>query len=349
LRVLTLRVVTLSPQWQDAYKHFLLSCETSLIYHSVEYRDFLEQIAGGEPEYLLALDDRDKICGALPLFFKTGAHGTICNSLPFFGSIGGLVGATAEARSALLARFNRRIAEPEIAAATVIENPLERRDNDDIKRDITDFRIGQVTPLDGDGDIADRLMSIFHQKTRNMVRKAEKSGIKVNVDNTAFGFLEKVHNENMAAIGGLVKPPAFFALVQQRFAPGHGRRLYVATHEGRTVAAALMLYFNKTVEYFIPVIRSEFRQFQPLSLIVYQAMIDAARDGYRTWNWGGTWQSQEGVYHFKKRWGTQDRKYTYYTRIKNRKVLMLSREEILREYPWYFVVPFAALQSPKAP
>jgi len=344
-----LRVTILNPALDRAYEDFLLSHETSLIYHSPSYRDFLQDVAGGEPKYLLALDHQDSIRGALPLFFKRGPHGTVCNSLPFFGSIGGLVGATPEARSALLAQYNRFIADPEIATATIIENPLDRRDNDDIKRDMTDYRIGQITPLPDSGDIAAALMSMFHPKTRNMVRKAEKSGILVEVDETAYDFLEDVHEKTISALGGIVKPPAFFKFVQKHFASARSRRLYVARHEGELVAALLVLYFNKTAEYFVPVTRSDFRQLQPLSLIIYRAMIDAGRDGFRTWNWGGTWQSQEGVYHFKKRWGTQDRRYTYYTRIKNRKLLKLTREEILREYPWYFVLPFASLHSQMPP
>jgi hypothetical protein len=340
-----LRIVTLSAERQSDYDRFLIQCESSLIYHSTAYCDFLQKLAGGMPNYLLALDQNNEICGALPLFFKQGRYGTICNSLPFFGSIGGVVGNNAQARTALLTRYREVIAQPDIATATIIENPLETRGNNDIVHDVTDWRIGQVTPLDGEGAPADRLMAAFHQKTRNMIRKAEKSAITVDIDESAYGFLEGIHKENIGALGGMVKPPAFFELVQERFVAGSHRRLYVARQDGEMIAAALMLYFNETVEYFIPVIRSEFRQLQPLSLIIYRAMIDASNDGYRWWNWGGTWPSQEGVYRFKKRWGTEDRNYKYYTRINNRGLLTLSREEILREYPWYFVVPFDALQT----
>ena len=344
-----MRVVVLNPEMDEAYQNFLLGSETSLIYHSPSYRDFLQDVAGGEPKYLVALDQDGGISGALPLFFKKGPHGTVCNSLPFFGSIGGLVGATPEARAALLTQYNRLIAEPDIATATIVENPLERCDNDDVKRDMTDYRIGQITPLPASGDIAADLMSMFHQKTRNMVRKAEKNDFEIEVDETAYDFLEQMHRETISALGGIVKPPSFFNFVQKHFAPGQMRRLYVARYQGELVAALLMLYFNKTAEYFVPVTRSDFRHLQPLSLIIYRAMIDAARDGFRIWNWGGTWQSQEGVYHFKKRWGTQDRRYTYYTRIKNRKLLKLTRDEILQEYPWYFVLPFASLHSQSIP
>ena len=264
-----MRVVVLEREMDEAYQRFLLHHETSLIYHSSAYRDFLQDVAGGEPEDLIALDERDEICGALPLFFKSGPQGTVCNSLPFFGSIGGIVGATPQARSALLVQYNRIIAGPKIATATIVENPLDRYDNDDIKRDMTDYRIGQITPLPGLENLEGSLMEMFHQKTRNMVRKAEKNDFVIEIDETAYDFLESIHRETISALGGIAKSSSFFEFVQKHFPAGQMRRLYVARHRGELVAALLMLYFNKTAEYFVPVTRSDFRHFQPLSLIIY--------------------------------------------------------------------------------
>jgi hypothetical protein len=347
MKAMRVRIVELGGAHDDAYREFLRRIETSLVYHTPTYREFIAELAGGVPEYLLALGDDGAVRGALPLFLKHGRHGTVCNSLPFFGSIGGAIGDDEAARAALVAHYNRRIEAPEIAAATVIENPLETRGNGDFAHDLTDYRIGQVSILDGPGDADERLMASFHYKTRNMIRKAEKSGVAVEIDEGAYDFLERTHVENIGSIGGLVKPPAFFELIQRKFRPGTDRRLYVARHEGQPIAACLMLYFNRTVEYFIPVIKVEHREKQPLSLVIFQAMVEAARDGYRWWNWGGTWQSQEGVYRFKKRWGTRDRNYFYYTRVRNHELPHLSREEILAAYPYYFVLPFAAL-TPRA-
>ena len=192
-------------------------------------------------------------------------------------------------------------------------------------------------------------MGMFHQKTRNMVRKAEKNDFVIEDRRNGLRFPRKHPRETISALGGIAKSVIVFRICRKHFPAGQMRRLYVARYRGELVAALLMLYFNKTAEYFVPVTRSDFRHLQPLSLIIYRAMIDAARDGFRVWNWGGTWQSQEGVYHFKKRWGTQDRKYTYYTRIRNRKLLKSTREEILRDYPLYFVLPFASLHSQPMP
>jgi hypothetical protein len=74
-------------------------------------------------------------------------------------------------------------------------------------------------------------------------------------------------------------------------------------------------------------------------------MVDAAKRGFEWWNWGGTWRSQKGVYGFKKRWGTGEFPYYYYTRVYDQKLLQCSKEEIIREYPYFYVVPFDVLSG----
>lgn len=54
----------------------------------------------------------------------------------------------------------------------------------------------------------------------------------------------------------------------------------IASLDGRPVAALLLLYFNRTVEYFAPVIEHEYRSRQPLSFLIWQGMLDAVHRGY---------------------------------------------------------------------
>jgi len=81
-------------------------------------------------------------------------------------------------------------------------------------------------------------------------------------------------------------------------------RLYfkVTVQQSREVMPQhLLFYYGKTIEYFTPVFRNEYRSYQPMSLLIYQAMVDGAKAGYERWNWGGTWENQEGVYRFKSK------------------------------------------------
>jgi hypothetical protein len=180
-----------------------------------------------------------------------------------------------------------------------------------------------------------------------MIRKGEKSGIEWNIsdDRKDLDFLIDTHRENVGKLGGIYKDKNFFEIVIDNFLPGKEYKLFVAYLDGRPIAALLLFYFNKTVEYFTPVIKEEYRSLQPLSKLIYEGMKDALKDGYKHWNWGGTWKAQEGVYRFKKRWGTSDYPYFYYTKIYDKGLLDLSKEELLSEYPHFFVLPFDKLNS----
>ncbi len=188
-------------------------------------------------------------------------------------------------------------------------------------------------------------MASFHQKTRNMVRKAEKLGVEISVENDMLDFVHEIHVQNMQAIGGIAKAKRFFTTLPMYFKSNKQFRIYVARINGEPVAAVLLFYFNKTVEYFTPVIRAEFRNTQALSGAIFRAMYDASEVGFRWWNWGGTWTTQEGVYLFKKRWGAKDLSYRYYVKIHDKSLTQRSRRQILDQYPNFYVLPFRLLEQ----
>lgn len=340
-----MRIEALTPDFAERYEAFLLARPETLLYQSWRYQSLLIGLLGCRQQGLLALDEDDHIQAALPLMAMDGPLGTVLNSLPFYGSNGALVGEDPAARAELVAAYRRLVQVPGMAASTVIENPLAPCGADGLAHDLTDERIGQLTPLPAAGDKEAALMQSFHYKTRNMVRKAEKLGVEVVVDNETMSFLVDVHEENMREIGGLAKSRNFFDSLPQYFRPGHDYRLYVARLGSEPLAAVLVFFYNRTAEYYTPVVRKEYRASQALSAAIFRAMCDASAQGYAWWNWGGTWLSQDGVYRFKSRWGTQDLPYRYFTSVHNPAVLKASRAELLVSYPSFFTVPFSALSA----
>lgn len=357
---MTVRVVPLEPALEEAYERVVLSAPHSFIYASLAYRDFLRRLVpAARARYLVALRG-GRAVGVLPAFLLRDAEGRgVLNSLPFYGSNGGVLvdpGAPdpEPVWRALLGAFEE-IAEGErVAASTLVSHPLDESAAvyaAHARHDLVDERIGQLSPLPaGCADAAERaarLMEAFHQKTRNAVRKAEKSGVQVSApdDPELLRTLAGLHRENMEAIGGAYKEwPVFQALAG---ALRHGRdyRVYAARVDGETVAALMVLFHNGTAEYFVPATRAEFRALQPMSLLVYHAMQEAAARGCRWWNWGGTWTTQAGVYQFKSRWGTVDRPYRYFTRVLDPAVLGRTPAELLAAFRYFYVVPFSALEA----
>lgn len=339
-----MKIEILNKNRYPLYDDFLHTHHESLLYYSLKYKDFLEELLGCESRYQLAVED-EKITGVFPLMKKDGPLGSVYNSLPFYGSNGGIISSDPRAFRLLTAEYNRILAGEGVAAGTVVGNPLSAVDFSLLDYDLTDKRIGQWTPLPDAAEPEKDLMARFDSSARRNIRKALKSGITSETDPAMMDFLMDVHTRNMTAIGGKAKKDIFFKLIPRHFDAGTDYNIYVARLENQPVAALLLFYFNNTVEYFTPAVLEEYRSLQPLALLVQRAMIDAACKGFHWWNWGGTWVTQEGVYRFKKKWGAVDKEYTYHTKINNKEIYNRSKEELLRFYDNFYVVDFSKLHA----
>jgi hypothetical protein len=349
-----MRIEILNGETEEQYENFLLRNDLTLLYYSNKYRRLLKQFLQADDYYFIALNDRDEIIGVLPTFLKLNKkYGNILNSLPFYGSNGGIIEFSHEQdlRSSLLDAFYELAEQQRCVTATLITSPFE--ENNDFYRKFArytfcDERIGQLTKLPTEDEhFEEKLFDSFHAKTRNMIRKARKNDLKVLEQNTtqALYFLAEVHKKNIEAIKGVAKPKYFFELIPQIFKSSDDYKIWVAYFKDRMpVAALLLFYFNKTVEYFTPAIVAEYRQLQPLSLLIFESLKDAVQNKYVWWNWGGTWLQQTNLYRFKKRWAAVDRIYYYYTKIYKNEILSVGKEIILEEYPYFYVAPFNKLK-----
>jgi hypothetical protein len=350
-----IRVEDLSPETETEYQAFLLRDPRTMIYGCVEYRNFLSRAVGGTANYLLAIDEHGDIVGSLPFFcLETTGVGKVINSLPWYGSHGGCIvedPRAGEARKALVDEYRLRIDKSDVLSATLVLTPQEEAFLPEYRANLApsaeDRRIGQVTTLPTQSDLVEaQLEAVLLQKTRNLVRKSLKQGFSLRDrdDDDAWRFLFETHVENMREVGGKHKPWGHFLSLRE-IMPAEFRRLLVAEIDGTLVAGLLLLYFNKTVEYVIPVIKYEYRSKQPLSFLIWHGMVDAIRTGYAWWNWGGTWASQTSLHHFKAGWGAIDMPYTYViTSSPSGRARLLANQEHLGDlFPFFYTYPYDKL------
>ncbi len=273
------------------------------------------------------------------------------NSLPFYGSHGGAISVDIEVKRALVRRLHALAKERNSLSTTVVTSPFEKNldvYDVDVGLQFRDERIGQITELTVSGDNADdAVMAMIPSKTRNMIRKASKSGVSVSRQKFPgiTDFLHQTHEANMNEVGGRSKPRRFFDLIDEEFDYGRDYEIYTGWIDDVPVAAMLLFYFDRYVEYFTPVVVKEYRTYQSLSLLIYRAMVDAVLNGKSYWNWGGTWKEQAGVYRFKKSWGAIDFPYQYFTNIYDESILNKTKNELLCAHPYFYVLPFSALEA----
>lgn len=333
------QIIKLTKEIEYKYENFLKNNKSSLLYYSLKYRNFLIELLDCKAEYLIAVDT-DKIRGVLPLMStKSGKYGKVLNSLPYYGSNGGIIADNKNIYELLLKHYQGMTEN--ISASVYITNPLQQDHNPVLKYDLIDKRIGQWT------DISDteNIMQSFDSSARRNIRKAINSRVKVFIDSSKIDDLKKIHQDNMNSMGGKAKTDKFFQLINKHFEQNKDYKIYIATINDQIIGALLLFYYNNIVEYYTPAVVEEYRSFQALPLIVYQAMIDASLEGFKWWNWGGTWLTQDGVYKFKKKFGAVDKEYKYFIKINNKEIYNSTKAELLSEYDNFYIIPFDKLKE----
>lgn len=347
----------LSEKDNENYNNFLLKNDGGLLYYSTNYKKLLEKYIGLDSYYFLAKNKVGEIVAVFPIMiFENLKYGKVANSLPYYGSNGSIIVDESLSKESVKKLYEvltnvvlRKIKEENCVASTFITNPLipgvSNWFKENLEYDFTDYRIGQITSLPKVSEELDQvLMKCFSKPRPRNIKKAIKSGVTIRFSNEKvdMDFLFEIHKENIEAKGGIAKERSFFNDVMEVFGED-GYKIVIGECEGKKIAALLIFYFNKTVEYFTPATLGEYRSIQPSSLLIFEGMKDAIQKGYSYWNWGGTWQSQKGVYDFKKKWGAEDYNYEYYTMLYDKSLLNLSANELTQQFNHTFVVPFNQL------
>jgi len=355
-----MNIELLTEDREDEYNHFLLKSKDSFLLNTLKYRDLLEWITKAKSMYLVALENNE-IIGALPTFLKENKKfGNVLNSLPWYGSNPGIIIDPSiknkdSVKHNLFNVFKYLAEDNKCVTSTMISRPFENIWNmfKYYNFRFLDSRAGMFTDLPvGSNKIEDDLMEIYHSKTRNLVRKAMKNDIVIthSAEKINIEFLADLHKRNMEAVNAPPKGLDFFNKISEIFSYDQDYRIYIARKDGVNIGALLVLYFNNTVEYYTPAVEVDYRTYQPLNLLIFEAMKDMTKMGYTYWNWGGTIpETMAGVYHFKKRWGSRESTYYYFINSYNdeklEKILGQNKNTIIEEYPHFYVVPFDNLKG----
>jgi len=338
---------------EPAYAALLQADPFSRLSHTLEFHRFLSATVGGEAVVMVAETEAGRLVGAMPWFRQQVAGlGTLMNSLPWEVRPGGCVGVTDPAvRAQLLARFLDEFRQSDCLGATLILTPDDQAHVEQYRRDLSprteELRITQITQLPEEGpNLAKRLEAFLPSKTRNMVRKAHKYGFSelLTDEDWAWDFLYDEHAINIERLGGVIKPRQHYQNMRTHVPPDR-RRLSIAMLDGTPVSAMMVLKFNRTIEYTIPVTRQDYRPMQPMSFLIWRAMLDLIAQGFRFWDWGQSQLTQTSLRQFKASWNGMDRRSSILILAKDEFVdaLRADRGAIARTFPNYYLYPFREL------
>ena len=248
---------------------------------------------------------RGRIAGVLPLVtFSSRLFGRFAVSLPFV-NYGGVVADSDDARDALL---HAAIAETTARGGAYLELRHTCRTFPSLvaKHHKVAMRVTLEKTADGQWQGLDR-------KVRNQVRKAEKSGLRVDIGGAEqLAAFYDVFSRNMRDLGTPVYGIRWFEEVLAAFPSSS--RVFVVRHDARPVAASLVHWHRGTIE--VPW-ASSLREFNPLcaNVLIYWEMVRFAIErGFGVFDFGRSTPG-EGTFHFKRQWGAEpsDLVWEYWT------------------------------------
>lgn len=185
------------------------------------------------------------------------------------------------------------------------------------------------------------LLEQMTQKGRYNIKVAEKAGVHVRRgtpgDLKAFyAVLEETGGRDGFGVHKLAFYEDFVRIL------GSSARLYVAEHEGKLIGGILVTLFGGTATYYFGASSNEDRKVMAPYLLQWTALLDAKKEGYKTYDFLGIAPEEEarhvlaGVTQFKTRFGGKRvayegarvfvyRKLWWAVRICVKKLLTLSR------------------------
>jgi FemAB-related protein (PEP-CTERM system-associated) len=290
----------------DRWQQFVRECAEASLFHRIEWKNVLEGVFGHRPHYLLA-ERGTAIVGVLPLAeVRSLLFGHALVSLPF-AVYGGAAVADEAAREALhgaAVKLGRELGvrHVELRNRLQCEPEWPRQDL------YATFR--RTLFADADANFA-----AIPGKRRNMIRKAEKGGLRAEVE-AKFDRLYPLYADNVHRHGTPPVSRRYFEEVAR--ALGRDQEvLTVVNSRGRPLASAFLMYFRDEVTPYYVGDCLEGRQMAANDFMYWQIMRRAVERGCRVFDWSRS-KKGTGSYEFKKLWGFEPTPLHYHYALLDR-------------------------------
>jgi len=354
--------IKITKYYPDDLNSLVSDCPWGSFYHTTYNVEILKAVTPAQIQFITCYHNYEPV-GGIAYAVQTGFLGNVVNCLPYFGSYGDAL-VTGDAprgtEESVYAKLIKQCSGIDALCLNVITSPFaDTLHHEKVKECLSptfiDKRSCQISCLpeyrgENRENYSEKILSMLQGRARTAYRKIQKSDFeyrRCSTEQEALQFAQ-IHKANIEAKGGQFKSAEFFLKTfEMSQAKPDNVELAAMFDRGKLIAGIVLFRFNDTVEYHTTCLLDEYRSIGPLNRIIVEKMIDAGMSGYRFWNFGGTWKTQEGVYLFKKSFGAGDRNYYYYTVFFRdvERIKKMSPKEILKGYPFCYVIPFSEFET----
>jgi len=288
----------------DAWNELVNSCDDSKIYHLYQWSALLEKVHGHKLIYLQ--DDN----GVFPLaYIKSLIFGNRLISLPF-ADYGGPCTQGEKIAKRLMVECQEVAQELDVDFIEV-RCPDSRyfetfKEQGFVRRD---EYLTFILPLDRK---IEELWKGIGDKNRNMVRKAEKSGVQV-VEAKSKADLENFYRLYLKTMKRLGSPPQPFKFFERMWDLFHPQNLMIplAKYEEIYIAGGLFLLHNGIIHHAYSCSLEEYLRLAPNDLIQWHIIEWGNEHGFSYLDFGRSRENAGNVL-FKRRWGGDLVKMPYF-------------------------------------
>ena len=160
----------------------------------------------------------------------------------------------------------------------------------------------------------DQIFSRFKSNTRRNINKAVKEGVRVEIGDTLGSVKSyyRLHCITRRDHGLPPQPFAFFKKIHENvIAAGNGFNV-LAFLKNLCVAGAVYLDFGKTAIYKFGASNKKYQHLRPNNLVMWEAIRECVKRGFRTLSFGRTETDNEGLLQFKRGWNPEEELVNYY-------------------------------------
>lgn len=268
-------------------------------FHLSAWKKCIESTFGFRPYYLL-VKDGDSVRGVLPLFLVENVILRKALISSPFAVYGGALASDEESLRLLQNSAHALGQELDVEYVELRNGFLEQT----LIAPNVDRYVTFTKALDSNDD----LLASLPKKTRNMVRKAQKTPFTSRIHNYASPGFERLHSETMRRLGTPSFPKRHFAAIMKHF-PGIADVREVLLDD-KVVAASLNFHFRGSMHIYYAAADRDFNALAPNTFMYYDHLQWAITNGRSEFEFGRS-KRDTGPFEFKTHWGTQMRPLPY--------------------------------------
>lgn len=338
------------------YDDLFEACPHAYIQQSTHWAEALQGLGPDQPIFLLASEGGREF-GGLPLYLYRGAAGSILTSVPYAGPLGGVFSRLDSDRervyAALLGEAQEIARAHGCLALTIISNPIDD-DVDLYHRHLApSVSLQNFTQIvDLDAVVSNGRLVLRNNKKGNpaaTIKKAEAAGFSARLCSTSAEF-EAWYTIHVQRAAEIPTAPLDRRLAEHiwRDLGARGCSFLQLVMAGDEIAAGCLMVLHKRVcDVFAVSMNSAHASNAPNYLAVKAAMLEMATRGVKMMNWQSSPRRGDGVYKFKRQWGSEEKPYYFLTKTfcEDERILRLGAAGLRQAYPGHFVVPFGCFEA----